>query len=88
MSDIFASGRIVDLILVLMFMEAIVLTFYYRRTGEGVTPSSVASLLIPGAFLLLAVRGALTGAAWHWIALLLLAAFMAHLADIKQRWRS
>lgn len=42
--------------------------------------------LLAGAFLLLALRCALTGAGWLWIALWLLAALLAHVADIVGRW--
>lgn len=38
--------------------------------------------LLPGALMILALRGALTGAEWHWIALPLLLSFAAHLADL------
>jgi hypothetical protein len=41
--------------------------------------------VLPGAFLVLALRAALTGAAWPWIALPLALAFPAHLADLAGR---
>ena len=43
--------------------------------------------LLPGALMLLALRAALTGAGWPWIALALAASFPAHLADIARRPR-
>jgi apolipoprotein N-acyltransferase len=39
-----------------------------------------------GAALLLALRAAITGAAWPWIAAWLAAAGLAHLADLRTRW--
>lgn len=39
--------------------------------------------LAPGALMIVALRGALTGADWRWIALPLLLSFPAHLADLR-----
>jgi hypothetical protein len=41
--------------------------------------------LAPGACLVLAVRAAMTGAGWMWIALWLLASLPFHLADLARR---
>jgi hypothetical protein len=41
--------------------------------------------LAPGALMVLAVRFALTGLAWPWIALALAASFPVHLADLGRR---
>ena len=38
--------------------------------------------LLPGALMILALRAALTGAGWPWIALALACSFPAHLADL------
>ncbi len=43
-------------------------------------------MALPGACLMLAMRTALTGAAHSWLLLLLVAAFVAHLADLRSRW--
>jgi hypothetical protein len=87
MSGLFASGHIVDLILVLVVLEAILLAVWHRRTGRGIAPAALAGNLCSGAALLLAVREALVGAWWGWVALALLAALLAHLADLRGRWR-
>jgi O-antigen/teichoic acid export membrane protein len=39
-----------------------------------------------GACLLLALRAALTGAGWAWVAAALCAALIAHLFDLVRRW--
>jgi hypothetical protein len=44
--------------------------------------------LLAGLFLLLALRGALAGAGWRWIALALTAACLAHVTDLGYRWRT
>jgi hypothetical protein len=45
-------------------------------------------MLLPGICLLLAVRAALAGAAWPWVPMTLAAALVAHLLDLRSRWRS
>jgi hypothetical protein len=85
-SELFVSGRVVDLVLAVMLVEAIALAAYHRRTGRGLPPVAIVLNLAAGAALLLALRGALVGAGWGWIALALAGAFAAHLADLRQRW--
>ncbi|AQR62905.1 hypothetical protein BZG35_15505 [Brevundimonas sp. LM2] len=80
MSGFFASGHAVDLILVIMAIEAAVLLATRRL-------SAYALLLVfgPGVCLLLAARAALVGAGWPWIALALAASFPLHLLDLRRR---
>jgi hypothetical protein len=86
MNDLFSSGHIVDLILGLMVVEAFVVAVYRRKTGRGVRLVDLLSNLLSGVFLLLALRFALLGAEWPLIAVVLIAAFAAHLADLWRRW--
>jgi hypothetical protein len=86
-AGLFASGRIVDLVLGLVLLEGLLLLAIRHRTGEGVAPAELVAFLLAGAFLMLALRAALTGAAWGWVALWLLAALVAHLSDLRLRWR-
>lgn len=87
MTDLFASGRIVDLILAAVALEAVLLLAYRRRTGRGIRPVGLLATLSAGAALLLALRAALIGAWWGWIALALSVALLAHLVDLAARWR-
>jgi hypothetical protein len=87
MTALFASGHIVDLILLLVLLEAVVLAVWHRRTGLGIAPAALAGILSAGAALLLALRAALVGAWWGWIAAPLLVALLAHLFDLRSRWR-
>jgi hypothetical protein len=86
LEDLIASGRIVDAIIAFIVVEALVLSLYHRRTSLGLPPVDVVTMLLAGLFLLLALRAALTGANWIWIAAFLGAALVAHLADLRRRW--
>jgi hypothetical protein len=87
MQDLFANGRIVDLILLLMVVEAAVLGLHNRLTGRGLPVRQVITVLLAGGFLMLALRASLTGASWSWVALFLGLGLVAHLADLAGRWR-
>ena len=86
MSGLFASGRIVDLLLAFVVLEAVALAVYRFRTGSGPAPMQIAGSLLAGACLMLALRGALTGGPWSSIAPWLAASLAAHLVDLRQRW--
>lgn len=82
LAALFASGRAVDLILVVMVVEGAWLVLRrHRRAGD------VVFMLLPGALMLLALRASLTGADWQAMALWLLLSFPAHLEDVRRRGR-
>jgi hypothetical protein len=83
----FSSGRIVDLIVALTVAEGAVLLAWRHRTGRGIAPAALIGNLLSGVLLLMALRAALSGAAWRWIAACLIGAFFAHLVDLALRWR-
>nr|WP_242477802.1 hypothetical protein [Rubrivivax gelatinosus] len=68
-------------------MEAAVLAVFHARTGRGLAPRDFAANLCAGLALMLAVRAALAGAAWTWVAAGLAAAGVAHLLDLRRRWK-
>ena len=86
MQQLVVSGRIVDLILLLVVVEIAVLGYIRARRGSGIAWRALLPNLVAGAALLLALRAAITGAAWPWIAVWLAAAGMAHVADLRTRW--
>jgi len=88
MTEFITSGRAIDLVLLMVLLEAIALTAYKRKTGRGVAGLDLIANLLAGACLMLAVRGALTGASWQWIALFMSAALLAHMADLWRRWKA
>jgi hypothetical protein len=88
MMSLFESGRIVDFVLAITAIEAALLVAYHRLTGRGPAPAQLLGNLLSGVCLMLALRAALVDAWWGWIALWLVAAFGAHLNDLRRRWPS
>ncbi len=86
MAALFASGRIIDLILAFTVLEAVALMWWHRRSGRGPPAGAIFGNILAGMCLLLALRVALTGGWWGWTALALLAALLAHAFDLSQRW--
>ena len=85
MGELFASGRVVDLILGFVVLEAVVLLVYGRPTGRSLSLADILSCIVPGMMLMLALRAALVGSSWPWIALCLSGALLGHLADLRRR---
>jgi hypothetical protein len=87
MADLFASGRLIDLILIVIVVEAAVLLLVWRYGRRGVAPGDLLPNLCAGAFLLLAFRVTLGGGGWMLACGCLAAAGVAHLIDVIRRWR-
>lgn len=79
MSWLFASGHAVDLVLAVMMLEGV---WLIARKRPVVT---VLLTLMPGAFMVLALRAALADLPWYWIALPLTVSLPVHLADLRHR---
>ena len=88
MAQLFESGRIIDLILILITLEVAALPWLLRRLGASVTPGLLLPNILAGAALMLAVRLSLTDASWTLIGAALAAALIAHLADLWLRLAS
>jgi hypothetical protein len=87
MDALFTSGRAADIVLAVLVIEAFVLTVRHARSGAGPPPRVFAPMIGAGVLLVLALRCALTGAPWPWIALLLSGGGAVHAVDLWQRWR-
>ncbi len=87
MPDWIASGRIVDVVIAVTIVEAVMLIALHRRTGRGLAPADVLGTLAAGLCLMLALRAALTGAAWGWIVLWIALSGVFHAIDMARRWR-
>ena len=77
---LFASGHAADLVLVVLGLEA---AWLKLRRGWGW--EAIAALLGPAALMMLALRAALVGAGWMWIAAPLAASLPLHLMDLGAR---
>jgi hypothetical protein len=75
----FASGHAVDVVLAFMVLEAIFIT------ARGRPALTVILTILPGAAMMLALRAAMTGASWQWIAVWLTVSLPLHLADLRHR---
>lgn len=87
MEELFASGRIIDLVLVLILLEVAALPWLLRQLGSPVTLKNLLPNILAGAALMLALRFSLTGFDWPWIAGAMLGALLAHLYDLIRRVR-
>lgn len=88
MRALFESGRVAELLLAILAVELVALWWWHRRTGTGIPPRRALPFLAAGAAFALALRAALTGAGWAWVALGLAAAGVAHAWDLRSRWLS
>jgi hypothetical protein len=86
MAGLFASGRIVDLILIFTVFEVALLSAYRRRTGQGVRLRDLAPNMLSGMCLLLALRCSIADAWWGWVGLCLFGSLIAHAMDLYRRW--
>jgi hypothetical protein len=86
MGKLFASGRVVDCILVFMAIESLVLIALHRSRRAGPSPRELIVSLSAGVALLLALRAAVVGSPWPMVALWLVVALIAHLGDLRLRW--
>jgi hypothetical protein len=87
LASLFLTPRLIDLILACTVLEAAALVLWHRQTGRGLSPTAIAVMLLPGVCLMLALRAALAGSAWPWVPAALAAALVAHLTDLRNRWR-
>jgi hypothetical protein len=85
LSELFANGRIVVLVLAFMLVESIALILV-RKKMLRLQPLELIVSLGAGAALLMALRDALRAAPWTNIASWLVVALGCHLWDLKLRW--
>jgi hypothetical protein len=80
MSDLFASGHAVDLVLLFLVLEILTIAGVRRRSVANAITAA-----LPGVCLLLALRASLTGEGWPFTALWIALSLPAHLADLMRR---
>lgn len=79
------SGRIVDIMLVMVALEIVLLGTLRRGHADGVSMLALLINIGAGGSLMLALRGSLVGSGWLWISACLLAALLLHIADLYMR---
>lgn len=84
MQEFVTSGRAVDVVLLVIVIEFVVLVSL-RRGQRQRAAVDLFFALMPGAILLQAIRAALVGVEWPWVALLIAASFPFHLIDLMRR---
>ena len=83
MQGFFSSGHAVDLVLLVIAAEFAYLSL--RRSRDRAKGVDRVLTLMPGVCILLALRAALTGAAWPLVAGALALSFPFHIADVVRR---
>jgi hypothetical protein len=79
---VLTSPHLIDAILLLTVLEGVALG-RWRRISARVAWG----MLLPGMFLLLALRSALADAAWPWVPAALAGALVAHCCELWTRFR-
>lgn len=82
LAGFFASGHAADLVLAVLALEAV----WLKTRGWGL--AKIIGLLGPAVFIVLALRAALVGACWEWVAVLLALSLPLHLLDLRGRMAS
>ena len=88
MDEFIRSGRIADVILVVLVAETLLFGAYIWRRGQVLALVSFVASSLAGGSLVLALRAILQDAGWLYVAICLAAALLAHIADIALRLHS
>jgi hypothetical protein len=78
---------LVDAAILITLIEGVALAWWHRRSGAGVAPRRLWCNLAAGLALMAALRAALAGFGWPWVAAGLMLAGVAHTLDQVERWR-
>ncbi len=87
LQELITTGRIVDVVLVVMTIELLVSTIIAKRRGIAIDLPGLAFNIGAGGSLALALRASLTGSGWEWIAGWLVASLVFHVLDVGRRWQ-
>jgi hypothetical protein len=85
MDEFIRSGRIADIILVVIAVELAAVSFYLWRRRRRVALISFVASSLAGGSLVLAMRAILQDTGWLFVAICLAAALLAHVADLALR---
>ncbi len=82
---LFRSGSVADIVIAVMVLEGLAFVIAARTRTRTWSLGVVLAGLLPGLFLVLALRAALVQASSLWIAAALSAALVSHLIDVRLR---
>jgi len=88
LEQFYQGPLVVDIAIGFITLEALLLWVFHKFTERGLALADCMLTILSGAFLMLALRCALTPEGWPGMALCLVAAGIAHGADLRSRWRN
>ena len=88
LEQLYQGPLVVDIAIGFITLEALLLWAFHTWTGRGLALADCVLTILSGVFLMLALRCALTPGGWPGMALFLIAAGIAHGADLRIRWRN
>ena len=86
LEQLYQGTLVVDIAIGFITLEAGLLWAWRKVRGRGLGLADCLLTIVSGACLMLALRCALTPGAWPGMAFFLLAAGLAHGADLRTRW--
>ena len=86
LEQFYQGTLVVDIAIGFISLEALLLWAFHKWTGRGLALADCMLTIVSGACLMLALRCALTPGGWPGMALFLVAAGVAHGADLRSRW--
>lgn len=86
-SDWLSPQGLITVVIGVTLLEGVALGLYRWRTGKGVAAKDFVANWMSGLCLMFALRSALTGTWWGWVALWLLASGLIHAGDVWSRWQ-
>ncbi|MEL6198849.1 MAG: hypothetical protein AAFR09_01450 [Pseudomonadota bacterium] len=87
LQELVESGRIVDIMLVVIALEVAALIAYRVVTGKGLSVPSILLNVGAGGSLMVALKLLYDGVGWQLVAAALVASLLFHTGDLVYRWR-
>ena len=86
LEQLYQGPLVVDIAIGFITLESLLLWAFRKFTGRGIALADCVLTIVSGVCLMLALRCALTPDGWPGVALFLIAAGIAHGADLRARW--
>jgi hypothetical protein len=88
LEQLYQGPLVVDVAIGFITLETLLLWAWHKLSGRGLALAYCVLTILSGACLMLALRCALTPDGWPGMAIFLIAAGIAHGADLRARWRN